>query len=242
MRAGSRSWALTSALALALAGCAQDLGAHVRVGDRPPNPDSATPAYVDRGSTTAPPGYVVERFQLVLRNVRLQSDLTAAGEDTPDVRVVIPGPILVDLSGPQLEPGALTAIMSGYGIGAKSFYELDVDLAPVTEADAAASPALASLLGKTFVISGRLPSGTAFTFSSSLARVLLRPAVYRMGMNHNNLDVNVAINLWFIGPGGVPLDPTSGDPAVRTALEENVAGSIDAYQDDNSDGKPDPLG
>ena len=233
-------WGLALALG-ALTSCAQDLSANVRVGSRPPNPDSATPVYVDRGTTTAPPGYIVDRFQLVLRNVRLQSDPTDGGAPTADVRVVIPGPILVDLSGAQLADGTLTQIMSGFGIGAKSFYELDIDLAPVTDADAAANPQLAPLLGQTFVVQGRLPDGTRFTFSSALNQVLVRPFVYRMGMNHNNLDVNVATNLWFLGPEGLPLDPNSADPAVRALIEENLAGSIDAYEDDNLDGNPDPL-
>ena len=38
---------------------------------------------------------------------------------------------------------------------------------------------------------------------------------------------------------GGTLDPT--DPADRQQIEENVAASIDAYEDDNKDGVPDPL-
>ncbi|HET9598209.1 MAG TPA: hypothetical protein VFP65_21660 [Anaeromyxobacteraceae bacterium] len=238
---GGALLALAAASLAAAGGCAQDLEAHVRVGPRPPNPDSDTPRYVDRGTRTPPPGYTVDRFRLVLRNVRLQSDPTDAGEPTADVRVVVPGPILVDLSGAQLAPGALTRIMSGYGIGAKGFYELDLDLSPVTDADAAAHPELAPLLGKTFVIEGRRPDGSAFTFASSLQQTLLRPSVYRMGMNHNNLDVNLDTDLWLIGPGGAPADPGSDDPGTRAVIEENVAGSIDAYDDSNVDGEPDPL-
>ncbi len=227
------------AVAMTASGCAQDLAAHVRAGPRPPNPDSGTPIYVDRGSTTMSPGYVVDRFQIVLRNVRLQSDPTVAGEPSPDMRMLVPGPILVELTGAGLADGALTEILAGYGIGARAFYELDIDLSPVTSAEAAANPALAPLVGKTFVIEGKLPSGKAFTFASSLTAVLLRQAVYRFGMNHNNVDINVAYNLWFIGPGAVPIDPT--DPANRAVLEENVLGSIDAYEDANEDGIPDPL-
>jgi len=233
--------ALAAVALAAAAGCAQDLEAHVRVGPRPPNPDSDTPSYVDRGTRTPPPGYAIDRFRLVLRNVRLQSDPTVAGEATADVRVVIPGPLLVDLSGASLAPGALTPVMSGYGIGAKSFYEVDLDLAPVTDADVAAHPELAPLLGQTFVIEGRRPDGTAFSFSSPLRQTLLRPSVYRMGLNHNNLDVNLDTDLWFIGPGGAAADPGSDDPGTRTVIEENVAGSIDAYDDSNVDGDPDPL-
>ncbi len=231
--------ALALAVTMTASGCAQDLAAHVRVGPRPPNPDSGTPVYVDRGSSTMPAGYVVDHFQIVLRNVRLQSDPTSAGQPTPDMRVLIQGPVLVDLTGGQLADGALTEILAGYGIGARAFYELDIDLSPVTSAEAAANPALKGLVGKTFVIEGKLPGGKTFSFSSSTSGVLLRQAVYRFGMNHNNVDINVAYNLWFIGPGAVPIDPT--DPANRAVLEENVLGSIDAYEDANEDGIPDPL-
>jgi hypothetical protein len=238
MRRGSLS-AFSLLVAVTVTGCAQDLSVHVRVGPRPPNPDSTTPVYVDRGSTTMPAGYVIDRFQIVLRNVRLQSDPTVAGEPSPDMRVLIPGPILVDLSGGQLADGAFTSILEGYGIGARAFYEVDIDLAPVTDGDVTANPALASLLGQTFVIAGKLPDGRAFTFSSSLTSVLLRPSVYRFGLNHNNITINVATNLWFLGPDAVPIDPTN--PAERSVLEENVRGSIDAYEDANLNGVPDPL-
>ncbi len=232
-------WALTAAMAVTVSGCAQDLSVNARVGPRPPNPDSGTPVYVDRGSTTMPPGYVVDRFRMVLRNVRIQSDPTVAGEPSPDMRMLIAGPILLDLSGGKLADGALTELLAGYGMGARAFYEVDIDLSPVTSAEAAANPALAPLVGKTFVIEGKLPGGKAFTASSSLSAVLLRQAVYRFGMNHNNVDINIQTNLWFIGPGAVPIDPS--DPANQAILEENVLGSIDAYEDANEDGIPDPL-
>ena len=231
-------WALVLVVAMTASSCAQDLGAHVRIGPRPPNPDSATPVYVDRGSTTMPAGYAIERFQIALRNVRLQSDPTVAGEASTDMRVLIPGPLLVDLTGTQLTPGTLVEVLASYGMGARGFYEVDLDLSPVTSAEVTANPVLAPLLGKTFVIEGRLPSGQAFTFSSTITSVLLRPSLYRFGLNHNNIDINLATNLWFIGPGAVPLDPN--DPAMRAVLEENVIGSIDAYEDANTDGIPDP--
>ena len=41
--------------------------------------------------------------------------------------------------------------------------------------------------------------------------------------------------------GGV-IDPRTTDPALRAAIEETVGASIDADEDDDMDGNPDPLG
>jgi hypothetical protein len=222
----------TIAIALLASACAQDLTIHVRGGDRPPNPEFLV---VDGGVT-------VDRLQLVLRNIRLQSVPTDGGFDTPDVRVIGPGPYYVDLAPEQLSGGTFTQIGSGVHIGAKGFYEMDIDLAPVTDADVAAVPSLTPLLGKTFIITGHNAQGAPFSFDSPLQEVLTRQSVYRMGMNHNNVDVNIAPNVWFVSPDGAPLDPVSNAPAVRTQIETNFATSIDGYEDDDLNGHPDPLG
>ncbi|MGZ6125970.1 MAG: hypothetical protein ACXWLR_13470 [Myxococcales bacterium] len=214
--------------------CAQDLSVHVRGGDRPPDP----------GYLVLSSGVDVDQFRIVMRNLRLQSQPTDGGvQDTPGARIIGPGPYLVDLPAAALTGGAFTEVFSGYSIGAKGFYEMDIDLAPVSDADVQAVPALAPLLGKTFVISGHYPQGgVPFTFESSTKQVLVRESVFRMGMNHNNLDVNIAPNTWFVNPDGGVIDPNTTDPALRATIEANVAASIDAYEDDNMDGVPDPLG
>lgn len=225
---------LSPILITALAGiaCAQDLSVHVRAGDRPPDPD-----YLVLSN-----GIDVEHFQVVLRNLRLQSDPTDGGTDTRDVAPIGPGPYLVDLSGPSLAGGTFTPLLADFHIKAKGYYEMDIDLSPVTDADVAKVPELAPLLGKTYRITGTNAQGTPFTFESSVTQVLVRESVFRMGMNHNNLDVNIAPNLWFARPEGGTVDPASTSVDVRAIIEENVAKSIDAYQDDNLDGVPDPLG
>jgi hypothetical protein len=133
-------------------------------------------------------------------------------------------------------------VVKNFPIGAKGFYEMDIDLSPVTQADVQAAPELGTILGKTFVIQGHNAQNVPFTFDSTMSRVLVRPSVFRMGLNHNNLDVNIEANKWFVNPGGGFLDPASNDPAVRAQIEANVAASIDAYEDDDMNGVPDPLG
>ncbi len=224
--------------ALSIAACAQDVSVHVRGGDRPPDP----------GYLTLQNGVEVDRFQVVLRNLKLQSQPTDGGVDTPGAHLVGEGPYYMDLPSASLSGGAFTEVVSSVHIGAKGYYEMNIGLAPVTDGDVAVAPGVAPMLGKTFVITGRNQNGVPFTFTSSMTQVLVREDVFRMGMNHNNIDVNIAPNgsegsrPWFVDVDGGVIDPLTATPEQRKLIEANVAASIDAYEDDNMDGVPDPLG
>ncbi len=218
---------------------------YARMGDRPPNPDepvASSASTSTHGTALLAAGITVDRFRIVLRDIRLAPTQTQHGERVSDEAVIGPGIILLDVAGAALDPGAMTQIVQAAHVAWRSYYEVDLDLGPVTQAEADASGALAPLVGRTFVIEGRLPSGTPFRFESSLGQVLARPSVFRNGTNHNNTTINFAPNRWFVGANGAPLDPSSSDPAVRAAIEANVAASIDGYIDDNLDGNPDSLG
>jgi hypothetical protein len=212
--------------------CGQDLAVHIRVGDRPPTPEHLVVAG----------GVDVDEFLVVLRNLRLQSSPTDGGVSTPDEAIVGPGAYAVNLQGPQLTNGTFTPLIEGYHVGPKGYYEMDIDLAPVSQADVAGNALLAPLLGKTYMITGHDVHGVPFSFSGSPTQTMVRSYTFRMGMNHNNIDVNIAPNEWFVQPDGGPLDPFSTDPAVRSQIEANVVHSIDAYEDDDMNGDPDPLG
>ncbi|MFL5397051.1 MAG: hypothetical protein ACJ79P_04015 [Myxococcales bacterium] len=233
-----RSWPF---LAMSiLAACSNDMTVYVRGGDRPPNPDflfrsggvAASSGLKVKGDVT------VTRFQIVLRSMRLQEAPTS-GVDGPGAQYFGPGPYLLDMPAASLAGGALTELIPKYVVGPKSYYEMDFVLQAVSPGDVALEPALGPLQGKTFRITGTNAKGVSFTFESSVTRELVRPSVYRLGTNHNNLVVNVAPDRWFALPDGTALDPT--DPAAQQQIEENVAASIDAYEDDNMDGIPDPL-
>jgi hypothetical protein len=118
---------------------------------------------------------------------------------------------------------------------------MHIDLLPVTDAHVGAQPELQPLIGRTFAIQGPQPARSALHVpiddrSHTPARVRLPE-----GANHNNLDINIAPNGWFATDGGF-LDQASPDPAVQKQIEDNVAASIDAYEDDDMDGHPDPMG
>ena len=244
------------ALTTAAIGCGRNMSVMVRMGDRPPNPDSPTPSYLValvaprdvtptarlRSGALVVADINIDRFQIVLRDIRLESSPTQNGEQTPDEAVIGRGAILVDLSGAHLDPGQMTEIVPSRPVSWSSYYEVDLDLRPVTQAEVDANAALAPMLGSTFVIHGRTPLSGSFTFTSSLQKVLVRSSTFRNGFNQNNTTINIAPNRWFVGADGAALDPSSADPAVHAAIETNVAASIDGYLDDNEDGKPDPLG
>ena len=222
----------TGLLCALAAACAQEVSVNVRGGDRPPDP----------GYLQVTSGVDVDRFQIVLRNLRLQSTPTDGGVESPGVAHLGPGAYLVDLLAQRLDQGTFTELVNNFPIGAKGYFEMDIDLSPVTQADVQVTPALGTVLGKTFVIEGHNAQNVPFTFDSTMTKVLIRESVFRMGLNHNNLDVNIEANKWFVNPNGGFLDPASNDPAVRAQIEANVAASIDVYEDDNMDGVPDPLG
>jgi len=224
-----------------LAACSNDMSVHVRMGDRPPNPEELLRPDDTVGSDglAVNGGVTVDRFEIVLRNMRLQEAPTHGGVDAPGAAYFGPGPYLVDLTAASLTGGAFTELIPKYIVGPKSYYEMDLNLQPVSLGDVALAPALAPLQGRTFRITGSNAQGVPFIFESTMSMELIRPSVYRLGTNHNNLDVNIAPNTWFQLPDGGTLDPA--DPAAHQQIEENVAASIDAYEDDNMDGEPDPL-
>ena len=239
--AGFRSGLLRAtplALVLAVA-CGKDITVHLRTGDQPPEGSQAAPVASFTRSTVVA-GISIDQLQIVLRNLRLQENPTTDGTPAPGDQAVSPPMVYVALSGDGLAPGAMTEIVPPRSLKWSSFYQTVVELQPVTAEEVAADPGLGPLEGHTFVITGRMPGGAQFTFESSVTTVLVLPSVFRAGLNHNNLTVNVAPNRWFQGAGGEPLDPT--DPAVQATIEANILASITAYMDDNADGIPDPLG
>src|SRR4051812_24758840 len=160
----TRSLSTTAALILASA-CAQEVTVHIRGGDRPadseflyvagPSAQAAQP-----NSLVLTGGSELDRFRIVMRNVRLQSYPVDGGSaDSTGARIIGPNAYIVDIPGASLGGGTFTELIGSQGLGAKGFYEMDIDLSPVTEADVQAQPELAPLLGKTYVIEGHNPQG-----------------------------------------------------------------------------------
>ena len=228
------------ALALAaLTACAQKLSVDVRIGRPPPVPAQASPNPTPLGVTLTRAGAIeFDRVQLVIRDLRLESSATVGDAASPGRQVVLIGPRLIELSDDQLRMGALTRLLSGAHGGLNSFYELDLDLRPVSEAEAILAPELTPLVGQSLAVSGRY-GGKPFVFTSKLTAVLKSEAVFRFGTNQNNVDLDFDPELWFLDASGAALDPT--DPANRETIEQNLVRTFTAYEDDDFDGLPDSL-
>src|SRR5690242_1644881 len=65
-------------LALVATACNQDMTVYARMGDRPPNPDAAAPPSSQVQLVAA--GITIDRFRIVLHDIRLQTASTKAGE------------------------------------------------------------------------------------------------------------------------------------------------------------------
>lgn len=230
--------AMALALALTSAGCGKDITVNLRTGDRPPDPNVESSSVSASRQLVA--GVAVDRVRVVFRDLRLQMNPTADGSPSTGDQGLISRVSLVDLSGAGLSLGAMTEIVPARDVSWDSFYQAVLELGPVTSEDVAADPALSPLAGRTLVVEGRMPGGAPFTYESSVATVLVLPVVFRTGLNHNNLTLNVALDEWFEGDAGEPLDPD--DPAARSTIEANILESINVYMDDNRDGNPDILG
>src|SRR4051812_30200437 len=151
--------------------CSNDMSVHVRGGDRPPNPEELVFSYgvvSSSGGLLVNGGVTVDRFQIVLRSMRLQEAPTDGGPDAPGAEYFGPGPYLVDLLGPGLGGGTFTELVSKYIVGPKSYYEMDMNLQPVSASDVELAPALAPLQGKTFRITGTNAQKVPFTFESTM--------------------------------------------------------------------------
>src|SRR5262249_4914304 len=160
-----------------------DLSVHIRGGDRPPNPEEGRrSSRIGRsGELVVNGGVTVTRFQIVLRSVRLQESPTDGGPDSAGAEDIGPGPHLVDPAAEGLAGGAFTELIPKFLVGPKSYYEMDLNLQPVSAGDIALKPELQPLQGRTFRITGTNAQGVPFILESTMARELIRPSVYRLG-------------------------------------------------------------
>jgi len=217
-----------------------------------PSAAPATAAELDLGS-----GITIARVRLALGEIGLEATASSAsaamdassvgtvddsgghgaeaGEDPGEVKV---GPFLVDLSGDALAGGTLAQVFDA-DVPAGTYRELRIVVAPVDPSGA--TSALADLDGRSAMIGGTI-DGAPFTFSSRLVSAQRRESTLVVAADGSSSNVTLTISPagWFRAPNGSRLDPTAdGD---RAAIEANLAASIDAFADDDQDGRDDRGG
>jgi len=184
-------------------------------------------------SATAAAGVSLDRVRLSLRRLRVQS--VARGDD----HALRSGPLLVDAAGADLS-GAVKQLLSA-AVPAGSYRKLKLDVHRVTPAEASAAPGLDALAsrGASVLIDGSI-DGQPFSFASSLEAELELETPFTVGGGATNLTLQIDSSKWFVAADGSRLDPRA--EANRLAIEANIRGSLEAFEDDDHDGEDDHGG
>ncbi|MFL5303127.1 MAG: hypothetical protein ACJ79R_22575 [Anaeromyxobacteraceae bacterium] len=156
-------------------------------------------------------------------------------DDADEIRV---GPFLVDLTGDALATGGLSKVFDGV-VPPGTYRELKVVVDVVPPALAGADAGLADMNGKSVIIDGKL-DGTAFSFTSSLHAEAKRETTLVVGASTANVTLTVDPGAWFKAADGSRLDPSA--PASKPQIEANIKASVDAFDDDDHDGRDDHGG
>ncbi|HSN13773.1 MAG TPA: hypothetical protein VLT61_04020 [Anaeromyxobacteraceae bacterium] len=216
------------------------------------------------GATAAPTAALaigdrvaLDRARFLIRKVALETDgsgtddggngatLTAttasaesASDDPADGAgdvVVRAGPLVIDLSGTQLEGGV--ALVFDQSVPAGTYDDLEFQIHKLTPGQSVTDTDFLPL-GKSIILDLTV-DGTPFQFTSDLTAVSESsgPIVVPEG-GTTNVTVTVDPSGWFTGPDGF-LDPRV--ETNRSQIEQNIRSSIRGFEDEDRDGEPDPT-
>jgi hypothetical protein len=129
------------------------------------------------------------------------------------------GPFVVDLDAAALS-GAVTKVFDA-DVPAGTYREFRFEIFP--------GPGLGNA---SLIVDGTI-DGQPFTFTSSLAAAQKKEGSFVVGSGSANITLAFDPALWF-GTAGARLDPRS--ETNRAAIEANVRGSLDVFQDDDRSG------
>lgn len=230
------------AVALALAGCG---GAKVSVSSRV---GTKTPMALTAASGTNQlqlngGNITLTDVKIVVRSIRLEPTVAPAGSSSAGEDELGFGPFLVEFGQPYLDTakGSLQQVFTATDVTAGTYKQIKFEVHKIEKADVLADPArFADMEGLSVRVQGTCVNCTCatpntFDFKSSLDEEQEREGTFKID-GTNNIDLNVDPTNWFTD-GGAPLDPC--DTANQSKIESAIKASIDAFDDDNEDGKPD---
>jgi hypothetical protein len=189
---------------------------------------------------------IITGVQLVLREIELHrvgvtADCTAAADD--DCEELEIGPVLVDL--PLGTPGAARTFSVGLAPGTYDRVEFEVHKAS-SSSDAAflqANPDFQDVSvrvtgtynGQDFSYSGRFDTEMEFNLVPPLTVADASPA---------DLTLFASLDSWFRDQGGALLDPATANQGGlnESLVEQNIKTSLDAFEDEDHDGRDDGPG
>ena len=232
-----------------LGACSTDtvaVGVSARVG----SPTATTASRLVAQGTVSPQvvlsnGIEVDRVRLVVRKLELKdaaaavSTADAGSDDSGSGREgeFETGPFLIDLSGAALE-GQLVSLPE-VKVPAGVYEEIEYKIGVPSASQAGSDAALADMAQRqaSIIIDGTI-DGEAFSFVSAEGVEQEREVTFEVGgARDESVTINLDVAKWFQDGSGNRLDPrVAGN---RSAIEENLKKSIDAFDDHDGDGHED---
>jgi hypothetical protein len=188
---------------------------------------------------------VIDRVQLVLREVELENETHQGACDTGassgDCAEIELGPFLADL--PLGVGGAARTVTASVPAGTYDEVKFKIrEPDDDTSADGAFVAEHPEFAHTSIKVEGSF-DGTPFTFTSDLRAELkleLSPPLVVDGSGTTDLTLFADLGAWFRDAGGSLIDPASA--ANATLVRDNIARSFNAFEDENHDGSDDHGG
>ena len=191
---------------------------------------------------------VINQVQLVLREIELKrAEATvncgesAGGDACEELEL---GPVLLDL--PLGGTGGATRSFS-VPVSAGSYSEVEFQIhKPSNDDDAAFVQANPDFSGVSVRVTGTY-NGAAFAFTSDLEaeeEIALTPPLVTSDAAATDLTLFVDLDRWFRDGAGGLVDPLTANAggANESVVENNIKGTLHAFEDENEDGADDHGG
>lgn len=221
---------LTLMMLVACSGSDQ-MGISVRTGA--PRTGAATSR---KQALTLSNGIELTRVRMVIQKLDLEQEGEDESMDGTEREEVEAGPFLVDIAGDALNGQAEHVL--DVSVAAGTYDELELKIQKVEDSAAKSDPKFADMVAKgaSVIVDGKI-DGQDFSFVSSLTVEQEREASFTIGEGAGNITLNLDVTKWFTGESGQRLDPRQSSN--KSAIEESIKRSIDAFDDDDHDGAED---
>jgi hypothetical protein len=176
----------------------------------------AGPQLAAAAPAPAPAGISITRVRVALRRIELRS---TDGDRRAEIEQ---GPLVVDLSGAQLDGGVHQVLDAQVPPG--TYEKIELEIEPV-----------AALDGASIVVDGAF-QGNGFEFSSGIEAEQEREGNFTITDRSANITLDLDPASWFV-QNGAAIDPR--DPANRAAIEAKLASALNAFRDDDHSGRDD---
>ena len=188
---------------------------------------------------------VINSVQLVLREIELHragvvADCAATTDD--DCAKLEIGPVLVDL--PLGTPGSARSFNVALQPGSYDRAEFEIHK-PSSSSDASFIAAHPELDGVSVRVTGTY-NGVDFSYTGDFNDEMefnLVPELSVAETGTADLTLFASLDSWFRDAGGTLIDPASANPggSNQGLVEQNIKSSLDAFEDENHDGRDDGL-